>query len=154
MYFLHDRPWMSPWIKSLSNEVHITFLCSRHNCLVIVTSSKSIATSSEEHKPIGCHIWNNVCITVHSDLLVRVRQCVLCLTLSNYNRNAWMWCVWTIEIIQDMVSHFFSPPQASCGRPNNYCYWVDYPQIWAEKAKRKHYYYTISGNKFQNNGFV
>ena len=37
IYFLHDRPWTSPWIKSISNES--LFPWSRHNCLVIVTSS-------------------------------------------------------------------------------------------------------------------
>ena len=34
MNFLHDRPWISPWIKSKPN---LTW--SRHNCLIIVTSS-------------------------------------------------------------------------------------------------------------------
>ena len=24
LYFLHDRPWISPWIKSISNELDIT----------------------------------------------------------------------------------------------------------------------------------
>ena len=24
LLFLHDRPWISPWIKSISNELHIT----------------------------------------------------------------------------------------------------------------------------------
>ena len=35
---LHDQPWISPWIKSISNELSL-FTWSRHNCLVMVTSS-------------------------------------------------------------------------------------------------------------------
>ena len=36
--FLHDQPWISPWIKSIFNELDITITWSHHNCLVIVTS--------------------------------------------------------------------------------------------------------------------
>ena len=53
--FLHDRPCISPWIKSISNEL-------RHQ--------KSIATSAAERRPsewdtvMSCKKYNNVCTLV------------------------------------------------------------------------------------------
>ena len=49
-HFLHDRQWISPWMKSISNELDIT-LCFLHNCLAIVTLSSMIVMSSTERKP-------------------------------------------------------------------------------------------------------
>ena len=49
-FFLHGRPWILPWTKSISYELDITFTSSRHNCLVIVTSSAIDVTSSTECK--------------------------------------------------------------------------------------------------------
>ena len=49
-FFLHDRPWILPWTKSISYELDITFTSSRHNCQVIVTSSAIDVTSSTECK--------------------------------------------------------------------------------------------------------
>ena len=51
LYFLHDRPWISPWIKSTSNELDIT-------CHVFASQlsghcdfiAKLIVTSSAERK--------------------------------------------------------------------------------------------------------
>ena len=37
--FFLEWPWISPWIKPISNELDILFTWSRHNCLKIVTSS-------------------------------------------------------------------------------------------------------------------
>ena len=39
MAFLHDRPWISPWIKSISNELDVICHVFASYCLVIVTSS-------------------------------------------------------------------------------------------------------------------
>ena len=45
--FLHDRPWISPWIKSISCELGITYQVfasqSSGHCDVIATSSLSLS---------------------------------------------------------------------------------------------------------------
>ena len=53
--FLHNRLWISPWIKSISNELDITpHLHTQHNCQVncdVITSvAQSNVTSSSGHK--------------------------------------------------------------------------------------------------------
>ena len=48
--FLHDRPWISPWIKSLSNELDIIFLRDRITIWPLWRQQQSIVTSSAECK--------------------------------------------------------------------------------------------------------
>ena len=53
--FLHDRPWISPWIKSISNELDITIheIASQlsHYCDVISNRLRRHVTSSAERRP-------------------------------------------------------------------------------------------------------
>ena len=56
---LHDRPWISPWIKSISSELDVTFHVHQVNCGVITSVVQSIVISSLECKQIvwGISVW-------------------------------------------------------------------------------------------------
>ena len=53
MVFLHDRPWISPWIKTISNELditcHVTMVWSlwRHRQSIVTSSAESVKRASE-----------------------------------------------------------------------------------------------------------
>ena len=74
---LHDRPW----IKSISNELDITFTCSHHNCLVIVTSSPIdcdvINRTWSERVGHGDDVWRSSFIGSFMDSLCHVRNKIM-----------------------------------------------------------------------------
>ena len=57
--FLHERPWLSLWIKSIFNKLDIIFTCSRHNCLVTSCAAPTLVTSPTESKYMrrGVDVW-------------------------------------------------------------------------------------------------
>ena len=73
--FLHDRPWISPWIKSISNEISFS-TWSRHNCLVIVTSSALdcdvISRTWIEQVSHGDGVWRSSFLSSFMGSLCRV----------------------------------------------------------------------------------
>ena len=72
-YFLHDRPWISPWIKSISNELSFTWM--RHNCLVIVTSSTSDCDIISRR--YGFEVWRSSFLSSFLSSLCHVRNKIM-----------------------------------------------------------------------------
>ena len=77
--FLHDQPWISPWIKSISNELDITihviaFQLSGH-CDVI--NNRLWRHQQNENRASETRWWCVkivVCIVIYLDSLRRVRN--------------------------------------------------------------------------------
>ena len=79
--FLHDPPWISPWIKSISNELDITFHVIDQNCLVIVTSSAidcDVINIMKTGRVIhGDDVWRSSFLSSFMSSLYRVRNKIM-----------------------------------------------------------------------------
>ena len=95
LLLLHDRPWISPWIKSISNELDIPIHGIASQCLVIMTSSaidcdviSSIQTERVRHaidvrrSSFYSHLWIRSvvqeikqCMYSRDELFMRSLEC-------------------------------------------------------------------------------
>ena len=77
--FSHDRSWIPPWIKSITNELDVTW--SRHNCLVIVTSSTIycdvIRRTQTQRVRHGVDVWRSSFSSSFLSSLYRVRNKII-----------------------------------------------------------------------------
>ena len=82
--FLHDRPWISPWIKSISNELDITFhvIASQlsGHCDVISTRlwrHQQNVQSQTEQVSHGTGVWRSLFLSSFMGSFCHVRNKIM-----------------------------------------------------------------------------
>ena len=74
-YFLHDRPWISPWIKSISNELDIIchVFASQLPCCAIREINTKITLLSA-HKQFATRVHTLFSISMYETHIIKVRS--------------------------------------------------------------------------------
>ena len=79
--FLHDRPWISPWIKSICNELDITYhvIASQlsGHCDVISTRLWRLQQNVTEQVSHGTGVWRSSFLSSFVGSLCRVRNKIM-----------------------------------------------------------------------------
>ena len=121
--FLHNRPWISLWIKSITNELDIII----HSCLAIVTSSAidcdviswtkiergDTGTMCKDHRfccVYGfvrlCKKQSNVCTLVTNSFCAH--SSVIFATINTKNKNTKITLLWALKQFVTRVHTLFS----------------------------------------------
>ena len=154
-HFLHDRPWMLPWIKSISEELDITIhviasQMSGHcdvmsNRLWLNQQNKNQASETQGwcvkivvfiviyFMDLLCHVRNNIMYVLSWQTVSALTQLLFgylhLLLLRNPGNKHQITLIWALKQFVTRVHTLFSIfMSASCG-------------LWNSKWKQSHFYF-------------
>ena len=80
IFFLHDRPWISPWIKSIFNKLDITchvFASQLSSHCDLIACRLWRLQQNVQRARLEDHVWRSSLIESSIDLLCRVRNKII-----------------------------------------------------------------------------